>query len=265
MMTRNQKCALAALSLLLALSVAGNVALLKVATSFYARILAVRLDPLGNTDRSWGEVDESNLRPRLLIVGDSRAAQWSPPSDFQGHTVLNVGIGNQTTAQILGRLDGDLSRAKPDIVLIQAGVNDLKALPLFPERRDAIVASCKTNLTSIVAKCAQAECRVIISTVFPVGTPALARRLVWSTDIANGVGEVNYFLRSLATTSVTVLDAYSLLSGNKGLIMPQYSADTLHLNHAGYEILNNELGKHLEEAEGSAQQGNKLCATRSRF
>jgi lysophospholipase L1-like esterase len=97
----------------------------------------------------------------------------------------------------------------------------------------------------------EADRLVLVSTIFPVGTPPLTRRPVWSPDIAAGVEEVNTFLRGLPSTKVVVLDAYSALAGTDGLIQQEYSKETLHLNAAGYRVLNREVTRRLREHGGT--------------
>ncbi|MCC5850565.1 MAG: hypothetical protein JJU29_20960, partial [Verrucomicrobia bacterium] len=237
-------------AMLLLLSVVGNIVLLKETKSFYTRIQAVRLDPLGKSARNIYRFDEDNTQRRLLIVGDSRAAEWQIPNEFLNYEIVNGGIGSQTTAQVFGRIHEDLDHTQPDIVLIQAGINDLKTLALFPERREEIITNCKSNLENIVAHSAEGDRTVILSTIFPVGRPSMARRIVWSSDVATGVDEVNKHLNSLSAKNVIILDSFSILYGVDGLIMREYSKDTLHLNDAGYTILNKELMNILEEIDG---------------
>lgn len=97
---------------------------------------------------------------------------------------------------------------------------------------------------------------VILSTIFPVGAPSLARRPVWSPDVAVGVEEVNTFLGSLTADSIRLLDASALLSGKDGLIRREYSKDLLHINDAGYALLNQELIDLLQKRSRIAQPEN---------
>jgi lysophospholipase L1-like esterase len=62
---------------------------------------------------------------------------------------------------------------------------------------------------------------------------------------------VNSYIRSLATDKVIVFDAASLLSEVNGKLKPEYTADGLHLNEAGYITLNVELVKLLESMQKS--------------
>jgi len=208
---------------------------------YYALVVEVQLDPLGLKSYPTTAIGEKE-KPRVVILGDSRASAWPVPAflnyDYQ---VVNRGIGGQTSAQVMGRFGWHVAHLQPDVVLIQLGMNDLKAIGLFPERREAIVASCKDNLTELVRLSREQGAVVVLSTIFPVGKVPLARRLVWSDEISEAVVEMNAYIRSLQAEGVVVFDAYALLVGEDGLVRPAYASDFLHLNAEGYVRLNSEL------------------------
>ncbi len=204
----------------------------------------MRLDPLGlhafpGTDPAPAPDD---ARPRLVLFGDSRAAQWPAATLAHQAQVINRGIGGQTTAQILGRFDRHVVPLQPDILVIQAGVNDLKTLPWFPEERDTIVARCRTNLETLVAEARAAGIpHIIITTIFPRGAPAAGRQWVAGPEVDAAIAEVNDALRALAGNGVAVLDAARLLAGPDGRVRPEYRRDLLHLNPTGYFVISEEL------------------------
>lgn len=94
---------------------------------FYAELNRVRLDPLGLLDRRFTTPKSD---PFLAFYGDSRAEQWPSPSWVKG-IIANLGVGGQTTEQILGRFDASFGSSTPSNVVFQAGINDLKVIPLF--------------------------------------------------------------------------------------------------------------------------------------
>lgn len=246
---KRSRILLFALSMLLAASAALNVALFERGRMYYLQLNETRLSPLG-LEAFPSELDGAIGDRRLVFYGDSRAALWPAPA-VTGWTVINRGIGAQTTAQVALRFDQHLAPLRPDVVVLQAGINDLKTLPLFPERRDAIIAACLANLRGLIAQTQELGAVVVVTTIFPVGQPPPERWIFWSDDIAQAVAAVNADLRALAGGRVLVLDAYALLAGADGLIRPQYSADELHLNAAGYESLNRALAELLQTVEAA--------------
>ena len=211
--------------------------------AFYHELQATKLDPLGlrgfRMPAHEGEV-------MLAFYGDSRAAQWPVPAWLQGRT-LNLGIGGQTTEQILGRFDPHVLPLKPRIVLLQAGMNDLKTIPIFPRREPAIIATCKENLRRIIGRCEEAGIHVIVTTIFPVGAVPLERRPFWSDRVDPAIEEVNGYLRMLASDKVSVFDSAKHLTGPDGRLVPEYGRDLLHLSAAGYEVLNAAFEKEMKE------------------
>jgi lysophospholipase L1-like esterase len=142
----------------------------------------------------------------------------------------------------LGRFDQHVLPLHPKIIIVQVGINELKTIPLFPHRKDAIISNCKANIQQIVARSVNSGATVILTTIFPIGPVPLTRQLFWSPAIAQAVLEVNAYISSLKANNILILDAYSLLV-EKGQVKSNYVRDTLHLNERGYKVLNQELTK----------------------
>ncbi len=182
--------------------------------------------------------------PLLVFFGDSRARDWPAPA-AAGFAFLNRGIGGNNTRQVLERIEEQIAPLNPRAIVLQVGINDLKMIPLEPENRDAIVARCKDSIRGIVEKLAGLGASIILTSIFPTGEPPAGR--VWSGDVAIAVVEVNAYLRSLAGGGVTLLDAHAALVGEDGKTLPGYSRDLMHLNSAGYTMLNALLVPVLDE------------------
>ncbi len=230
-----------ALTVALVVSLAANGVLVLVARWCFATTSAVRLDPIGldvfAKDRATPAAAD---RPVLVLFGDSRAAMWVSP-DLPEYRVLNRGIGYQTTAQILLRVDADVVSLHPAVVVLEAGVNDLKAIAEFPERRAEIVASCEANLRRIVDRCHAAGSTVVLVSVFRIGDVAAWRRPFWSADVDTSVLEVNAFLRTLADATTLFLDADPVLDDESGRIRQAFQKDHLHLVPPAYAALDDRL------------------------
>jgi lysophospholipase L1-like esterase len=231
---------LAALVVALVASLAANVVLVVLSRTYFAATSAVRLDPAGLKIYSADRARPPGDGRLLVFFGDSRALMWSQPS-VPGYRVVNRGIGNQTTVQILMRLDDDLASLRPAVVVLEAGVNDLKAIPELPERRAEIVADCEANLHRIVDRCRQTGATVVLTTVFGIGDVSLWRRPFWSGDVAAAVREVNAYLQRLAGDRVVLFDADAVLDDGPAHVRSAYQMDYLHLAPAGYAALNEKL------------------------
>lgn len=106
--------------------------------------------------------------PSILVTGDSLSAAYGIPlqegwvallqkrlqAEGYPHKVLNTSVSGETTAGALVRLDKDLARYKPAIVIIELGGNDgLRGLP---------VNKLQDNLRSMVQRSKQADARVLL-------------------------------------------------------------------------------------------------------
>lgn len=237
-----RNCVFIAAGCLLAVSLVLNAVLLKQLQHSIEQYQTLRLDPL-DLQRHRKPVHEPGCS--IFMVGDSRAQQWTIP-DRHGCRHINLGIGGQTTAQILYRFEHILRDNRPDIVILQAGVNDLRIIGLLPESKNAIVASCSENIREITEAALTCGAAVVLTTVFPIGDPPLPAAVTWPFAVYEAVLTVNKDILSLAGGGVQVLDAFSLLAGSDGRLSPAFGSDFLHLNEAGYRVLNAELVKLLD-------------------
>ena len=235
-MNQKLKVGFIILCIFLLLSITANVLLFERAKQYYLHLNASHLDPLGLS--LFADPSPKIQPPVILFFGDSRAAQWTAPSQIKNVTLINRGIGNQTTAQILGRFEAHVTPLHPQIIVIQAGINDLKTIPLFPDEKERIIQNCKANLKQIVDLSLASGARVIVTTIFPLGKLPIERRPFWSDDVKIAIDDVNQFLKTLASDRVTIFDTGNVLANAAGIVDPQYSQDFLHLNPAGYNALN---------------------------
>jgi lysophospholipase L1-like esterase len=240
------RIAIILLSILLLASIALSLVLYARGRHYYRQLNEVQLDPLGlNHYPAGAEIAPIPSSPakRVVFFGDSRARDWTLPSGMEQFEFINRSIGNQTTAQVLERFDEHVAPLQPDILILQVGINDLKTIPLFPERREATVADCETNIERIVSRAVDAGATVILTTIFPLGKVPLERRLFWSDEVGERLEEVNASLTALAGEQVIVLDSASILANEGGIVRDEYSRDLLHLDERGYQALNEELAR----------------------
>ncbi len=228
--------------LILGSSIIFNVLLFNRGKQYYLELNQTRLDPLGLNQYPVHSNPQNNLdrKTSLVFFGDSRAASWSSPQLAQ-YEFINRGIGSQTSVQTLQRFDHHVKPLKPDIILLQVGINDLKTIPLFPGKKESIIANCQGNIEQIIEYSKALGAIVIISTIFPVGDIPLERKLFWSDDVSQAVEQVNAYITTLETDKVIVFDAFSILADEQGRLYPEYTQDELHLNSQGYEVLNQAL------------------------
>ncbi len=211
---------------------------------FYKRafipLQSARLDPIGLEYYPSTEAPVADSgKPSVMFYGDSRALSWptyaTPDYDF-----INRAIGNQTSTQIVQRFDAHVVPLKPQLILIQMCVNDLKMIPLFPEKQNDILQDCKDNIQLLIKKAHKIDAKVILSTVFPLGHITVLRKALGAqaAPTVNGISSINNFIKTQAADNVLIFDSYALLVGGNSTIKPEYSRDWLHLNAEGYQHLN---------------------------
>ena len=153
-------------------------------------------------------------------------------------------MNGQTSAQAALRYALDTAPLRPDVVVVQVGINDLRVIPALGDDSTAVTAATATtaaNIRHIVEQAAAGGAIVVLTTIFPVQTPPWQERMFWSEEVLTAVTAVNQDIRTQATDRILVLDAYALLVNDNGELADAYAQDYLHLNAAGYRRLNDAL------------------------
>ncbi len=214
---------------------------------YYIAYNQVILDPMGiDYYRPRDNPEIPSGKKPVIFLGDSRAYSWISPANTDPYIFINRGISGQSTRQVLGRFINDIHPLRPNIIIIQVGINDLTAISLFPNRKERIIADCKANIRALAEQAVAINSNVILTTIFPVGKNQFPWQATDSTDIASGVNEVNQYIQTLTGGRVIVMDSFDILADSNGFILKEYSQDNLHLNLHGYQALNIELSKILE-------------------
>jgi lysophospholipase L1-like esterase len=217
-----------------------SVVLFNIAESRYRREQSVRMDPTG---AARFEPLNARLEPpvdgrrRIVLFGDSRIEGWNPPLNAENIEVVNRGWWGETTGQAVLRLDRDVIRLQPAMVVIEYGINDLKGIGLFPEQEAEIVDTCLRNLEATVNRLREQKINVVLLTVFPVGPIPLLRRPIWSNRILGAVERVNREMHTLAGPGVDIVDCDPVL-GENGRMKSAFAADEFHLTPMAYDALN---------------------------
>jgi lysophospholipase L1-like esterase len=247
--TMKQRLLIFVLTALLATSLGVNGFVYLQTKEYYLQLNATRLDPPGLSAYpipAQARIAESD-KATVIFFGDSRAAQWRTPENMAHIQFINRGIGAQTSAQVQQRYDAHIRLLQPDVLVLQVGINDLKAIPLFPHAETHIIDTAKRNISWIVTEAVNSGTTVLLTTIFPSGEIPLLRRPFWSDNINIAVLDVNQHIHSLASEDVLIFDAYALLTDRNGRLTSAYAHDELHLTSEGYAHLNQQLEIHLKK------------------
>lgn len=160
---------------------------------------------------------------KIVFVGDSitEAGEWS---EFLGHgDVVNRGIGGDSTARILDRIES-VAGTRPSKLFLMAGINDLGA---FDERE---VFDRYRQIVDTVKRVSPGT-RIYLQSTLPVN------REIRDTGRDNGrVAHLNALLAGLAARDDRVewIDVGRALADRDGNLDRAYTYDGVHLNGAGY-------------------------------
>ena len=210
---------------------------------FYSRELKLRLSPI--TENELLTVKNT----KFWFLGDSRIYQWNiPDTIIPANQYCNLGINSQTSAQILYRFSLHVQQGLPKYIFLQLGINDLKAIGIFPEKKDAIISQCIKNIELLINSCINYNLCPVFCTIFPPGDIQLFRTPIWSKEINNAVVYVNNTVTDFCKLKgVSIFDTYTALNDGKGVLIKKFQQDDLHLNEEGYNFLNTELTKFLSK------------------
>jgi lysophospholipase L1-like esterase len=162
----------------------------------------------------------------VIMLGDSitEGCEWA---EMLGRgDVLNRGIGGDTSAGVLRRLD-DVLALKPAAVCLMIGINDLGNRTPVAD----VAGNCRSILDALLAAGVP---RLVVQSVLPLRRVAANpyRAIVSDADIA----ALNSALRRLAADhGAAYLDLHTLLSRPDGL-PAEYTNDGLHLTGAAYRV-----------------------------
>jgi hypothetical protein len=161
----------------------------------------------------------------VVMLGDSITEGTDWRELFPDVRILNRGIGGDTSAGVLNRLDEIIVR-HPKVVFLMIGSNDLQTgVPL---------RTINDNVRSIVATLEQNQIRVVLQNV-------LYARAGYRAQPSNKVNELNDVLSGLCSAPRVLCLNLNQILAEGGALSPSFSVDGLHLNTAGYLAWRNEI------------------------
>lgn len=173
----------------------------------------------------------------LAAFGDSIAAAGAWEKEFEalsGESVINLGVGGETSANGLARLNA-LSAKKPDVVFVGFGTNDAS----MDMERYVPVAQYVKNLNAIVDFCLEAGAVPVIITPPPIVDKDYFTRHDKSffTQFGGANGLVSVY--ALAARRVAAERGIAVADVNSAFSATDYTkliADGVHPNAQGYKL-----------------------------
>jgi acetyl esterase/lipase/lysophospholipase L1-like esterase len=172
-----------------------------------------------------------NTKPRVIFIGSSGTENWAglDPAFFtNGYN--NRGISGQTTTQMLVRFREDVIDLKPAAVVILGGINDI-AQNTGPISVEDIFG----NIQSMAELAKANHIRVVLSSLTP------AALIPWRPAInpVKKIIDLNKIIKAYAAKmGFAYIDYYSaLVTGDNKALNPKYTNEGLHMNLAGYKVM----------------------------
>ena len=150
--------------------------------------------------------------------------------------VINGGVPGQTSAEIDGRVDTDLSSYSPDVVVLFAGMNDA-----VNDKKFASPQISRSHLASIIRKSRQHGARVLLVTVHQPDTARLmqrhSREAYGDRPPQQRIQDLDAEIQSLAAAEQVSLVDFAGALKSRGGATPDWSTDGVHLTAPGYALL----------------------------
>ncbi|AMM21119.1 hypothetical protein AX769_14445 [Frondihabitans sp. PAMC 28766] len=165
---------------------------------------------------------------KLLFLGDSLTEGGDWAAWFPDDEVINQGVGGDTTADVIARLD-DVVAADPDSVVLLIGTND------FAQRRsvEQVVRTIETIMVDL--RRLLPGVRLLLQSIPPRGS-----------DYSDRIQDANRHLRQFAATvRAQYLDLWPALATGD-VLNPDFTEDGLHFTEEGYQAWLSELRPGLE-------------------
>jgi lysophospholipase L1-like esterase len=185
-----------------------------------------------NYERMQTQFEELSPSGGVVMLGDSitQGGRWHEL--LARSDAFNRGIGGDTTAGVLARID-TIVAAQPQQIFLMIGVNDLNG---GVETVDTIA-----NYEQILDTFAQrlSDTEVIVQSVLPVNSS-------WRMANAAAVRELNEEIVRLAgERGLPYLDLYPAFADADGELRSELSNDGIHLLGPGYALWRGRLSEHL--------------------
>jgi len=183
---------------------------------------------------------DTTQNPEVIFLGNSITEMYDLNKYYPNKNYLNRGIGGNTTAAILYRLDEVIER-NPENIILMIGVNDISrgiSLDSLLTNYNAILSEFKTKLPNT---------NVFTISILPVRNSYNFKRLAidlsyrisfirpWNMNEA--INNANMEIQKLSDSyNFTFLDLNHYFLKSKYL-NPELASDNVHLNDEGYQKL----------------------------
>ena len=186
-----------------------------------------------NKCQSFATQNANSARGQIVFVGDSITDLYILDDHYSDLPLAcyNRGIGGDTTAGVLKRLDVSVLDLEPSIVVLMIGTNDINgglSEKGILERYSRIIEKIRSALP---------DARLYCMSITPENAEIEKYTAIKLADTTAKILRINPELRRIAEEKgATYLDLFSLLADENGHLIREYSDDGLHLNYNGLSV-----------------------------
>jgi lysophospholipase L1-like esterase len=162
----------------------------------------------------------------VVFMGDSITQTWGIADEpFFSNGIVDRGISGQTTPQMLLRFMNDVVALHPKVVHIMAGTNDLAGNTGANSPQDY-----RNNIMAMVALAKANGIKVILASIPPTAG------FTWKPEVKPvNLVPLNAWLKDYAAKNGLVFVDYTVvLKTPEGALKPEFTADGVHPNYAGF-------------------------------
>ena len=186
----------------------------------------------------------------ILFAGDSITAagrvNLPPPYQLAGYTAIiadalraggltvtayNRGLGGDTSAMLLARIERELAEARPTVFSLLIGINDVWRK--FDRGTPTSHADFAQNVSGILRAAKQYADRIIVLEPFLFDVDPQKERFI--EDLAPKIRALRTLSRKYGAEYIALDGAFAELSVEYG--SAKYSTDGVHLTHEGNEVI----------------------------
>lgn len=185
------------------------------------------------------------VKDRVVFMGNSITENWFRihPDFFKNNNFIGRGISGQTSYQYLLRFRQDVINLYPEVVVINAGTNDI-AENTGTYNEDFTFG----NIVSMVEIAKANKIKVILTSTLP------AASFGWNPSIKDSKEKIislNNRVREYARKNkIKYVDYYSaMVSGDNCALNPDYSNDGVHPTAEGYLIMEALISKAIDKVK----------------
>ncbi len=189
------------------------------------------------TDAGRDKFDPADLGAGYVKIAANKLRLLYPDQPFE---ILNRGVGGDRTEQLLARMQEDVLAEKPDVVVLQVGINDVWHRFLIGVEVKA--EDFRANYTSIVRELKGSGAKLIALQPFALSVPDMRRVRPHLNKFNAIIGEI------VKEEGVPLIPMDEIFTGVTQDIAPdQFAADGVHPTHRGCRYIADQVIKEIRK------------------